>query len=218
MASSHKGTIGIEGAILLIAIVAVGAAFAFVIVNSGFGTTQKAKSSTLTMLSEVGASLKNSGKIVAAAHVGDGALNVTAIPIKTAGGNPVDLSETFTAVKLITNDISHAKIYSGTITGTVESLRSATASAKILTYIDQDPFVDNTYPSQSSAFVYWTINNNNNDILDPSEQAVLAVVFSQSDRPRSHEKFAIQLVVSGGAPLAVERFIPAVHNEFVDLC
>jgi archaeal flagellin FlaB len=40
---THRGIIGIESAIVLIAFVIVAAALAFVVLNMGFSTTQKAK-------------------------------------------------------------------------------------------------------------------------------------------------------------------------------
>ena len=48
---AHRGVIGVESAIVMIAFVIVAAALAFVVLNMGFATTQKAKTTTISALS-----------------------------------------------------------------------------------------------------------------------------------------------------------------------
>jgi archaeal flagellin N-terminal-like domain len=43
ISSNRRGILGIESAIVMIAFVVVAAALAFVVLNAGFGTTQKSK-------------------------------------------------------------------------------------------------------------------------------------------------------------------------------
>ncbi len=61
-----------ESALILIAIVIVAAALAFVVLNMGFATSQKAKTSITSALGEAGSSLSISGKVIAAAPVNGG--------------------------------------------------------------------------------------------------------------------------------------------------
>ena len=44
---THRGVIGVESAIVMIAFVIVAAALAFIVLNTGFSTTQKAKTTTI---------------------------------------------------------------------------------------------------------------------------------------------------------------------------
>jgi len=48
----HRGVVGIESAIVLIAFVIVAAALAFVVLNMGFATSQKAKTAIVATLGE----------------------------------------------------------------------------------------------------------------------------------------------------------------------
>lgn len=218
-AAQRRAIVGIEAAIVLIALVLVGAALAFTVLNIGGETTQKAKTSIVSTLRQTGSALEVTGRVVGSGHVAAGAINVTGIPIRiAAGGNSVNLAEQFTAVKLITNDVTYSDIYQGTINaGTQESLQAATAQAAILSYIDNDPYVDNAFPSQTAAFVYWTKNDNDNDILDVGEHAMLGIAFSQGDRPTVLDTMKIEIIVADGSTLTIERQIPLVSNQVVDL-
>ena len=98
---SHRGVIGVESAIVMIAFVIVAAALAFVVLNMGFTTSQKAKTTIIAGLGESGSSLQLSGKVTGVGCTGAGGgcdttpyLNATAFPIKiTAGGDSVDLAK-----------------------------------------------------------------------------------------------------------------------------
>jgi len=215
----HRGIIGIESAFVLIAFLIVAAALAFVVLNMGFFTTQKAKTTIVSTLQQAGSSLVVEGKIVGSGHVAMARLNATGIPIKiVAGGDLVNLDETTTAIKYMSNTITYDDIYRGTINPGVEnSLQSATATAKLFSYIDQDPFVDDDFPTQTSAFIYWVSNTNNNDILESGEHAVLAIVFARNDRPATFDTILVEIIVAEGATLTVERQIPSITNTVIDM-
>ncbi len=215
---SHRGIIGIEVAIVLIAFVIVAAGLAFVVLNMGFETSQKAKTTIGSGLTESSSIMKVSGRVFGSGHVVPERLNVTAIPIKiVAGGNSLNLAETNTVVNYLSNTIEFSDIYQGTIPGVENSLQSATATALVATYIDQNPFVDNAFPSQTSAFIYWAINNDNNDILDNDEHAFLVIVFEENDRPAPLDKMRVEILVARGAALTVERHVPSITSENIDL-
>jgi len=226
---SHRGLIGLEATIIIIAFVLVAAALAFVVLNMGFSTAQKAKTTIGSTLSSTSDSLEVEGKVIATSYRptgGTGSLNVTSIPIKIAGGgDSVNLDPTITAVKYLSNQITYDDIYAGTLQATdvFNSLETATAEALILGYISEDPFQggadadSDDWPRETTAFIYWTISANTNDILEAGEHANLVVVFAASDRPEHLDKIRVELILAGGASLTVERAVPLIFNEVVDL-
>jgi len=234
---AHRGIIGIESAIVMIAFVIVAAALAFVVLNMGFSTTQKAKTTIISSLGEASSALEIAGKIIGIGQISDGALNVTAIPLKIAsGGDAINLDVTTAAVKYLQNSITYDDIYAGTLTtvlqdnddgtatGEWKSLENAFTSAadEYPLCIDEDPFVGgdagtDDYPTETCAFIYWTVNSNNNSILDQGEHAVLAIAYADNDRPTALDTIRAEIILPEGASLTVERQIPVVTNEVVDL-
>src|SRR3972149_3916414 len=109
---THRGIIGIESAIVLIAFVIVAAALAFVVLNMGFSTTQKAKTAIIAAVEEAGSSLEVAGKITAFGDISNNVLNATSIPMKiVSGGATSNLDGNFTSVKIITDNIEYENIY-----------------------------------------------------------------------------------------------------------
>ena len=215
-----------DAAILLIAFVIVAGGFAFVMVNMGFSSSQKSKTVIVSGLSSAGTGLQVSGNVIGSGHVSDARINVTGIPIKVASSqNSVDLDVLFTAIKYQGNNVKYDNIYSGTINpGTPseafnqpDSLELGTFAARFFAYIDRNPYVDNDWPSKTTAFVYWTINDNDNNVLDPNEHAVVGIVFSEEDRPQPHEKIRVEVIVATGSALIVERTIPVFNTDIVRL-
>jgi flagellin FlaB len=224
---THRGIIGVESAIVLIAFVIVAAALAFVVLNMGFATTQKAKTTIVSTLAEAGSSLEVEGKVIASSYqpaVGSSSLNVTSIPIKIAGGgDSINLDPTVTAVKYLSNQITYDDIYAGTLNPTTyKTLESATNAAAVAGHITQSPYQGgdadtNDWPLRTAAFVYWTVASNTNDILESGEHANLAIAFAAGDRPSELDTIRIELIVPAGASLTVERQVPNITTEVVDL-
>ena len=232
---AHRGVVGIESAIVLIAFVIVAAALAFVVLNMGFSTTQKAKTTIVSTLAEAGSSLEVSGKVIGSGDVSAARLNVTGIPIKIAGGGEsVNLANTTAAVKYLSNTVTHDDIYAGTLNlansgnATYTSLKNATDAAVLITTGDFIPLQNNPYnggldadvddwPLATTAFIYWTVTANGNEILDQGEHAVLAIVYTETERPQGLDKIRTELIVPAGATLTIERQIPNITTEVVDL-
>jgi len=228
---THRGIIGIESAIVLIAFVIVAAALAFVVLNMGFSTTQKAKTTIVSTLQQAGTSLVVEGKVIGSSYIpGGGAasgLNATSIPIKiTGGGDSVNLDPSITALKYLSNQITYDDIYAGTTisTGTYNSLESATGAAGPLglNYFSEDPFQGgdvgtDDWPLETTAFIYWTVSANGNEILEAGEHANLAIIFAKGDLPTELDTFRAELILASGAALTVERNIPNLTSEVVDL-
>ena len=223
---THRGIIGIESAIVLIAFVIVAAALAFVVLNMGFSTTQKAKTTIVSTLQQAGTSLVVEGKVIGSSYIPGGGLssglNATSIPIKiTAGGDSVNLDPSITAVKYLSNQITYDNIYAGTLqaVSTFSSLETATGAAANppFDYITVDPFTDAGWPRETTAFIYWSIAANSNDILEAGEHANLAIIFARGDLPAELDTFRAEVILASGAALTVERNIPNLTSEVVDL-
>ncbi len=232
---AHRGVVGIESAIVLIAFVIVAAALAFVVLNMGFATTQKAKTTIVSTLAEAGSSLEVSGKVIASAQVSAGKLNVTGIPIKiAAGGESVNLSNTTAAVKYLSNIVTYDDIYAGTLNiantgnGIFISLQAATNAAALINTGDfagftNDPYLGgldgdlDDFPLETIAYIYWTVKANENEILEQGEHAVLAIAYASGDRPGTLDKIRAELIIAAGATLTIERQVPNITTEIVDL-
>ncbi len=226
---THRGIIGVESAIVLIAFVIVAAALAFVVLNMGFSTTQKAKTTIVSTLQQAGSSLEVEGKVIGSSYTPgspfQSGLNATSIPIKiSGGGDSVNLDPSVTAIKYLSNQITYDDIYAGTLqaSGVFSSLEAATAGALAAGYINNDPFNGgdagtDDWPRETTAFIYWTVSSNNNEILEAGEHANLAIVFARGDIPEELDTFRTELIISSGAALTVERQIPNITTEVVDL-
>ncbi len=223
---NHRGVIGIESAIVLIAFVIVAAALASVVLNMGFATSQKAKTSIVATLAEAGSSLQIQGKVFGYATTEIEALG---IPIKIAsGGDSVNLAEAFVSVKFTGPTVTYDDIYEGVLTTANEynSLNATGTDADAAftgalggpRLCDDSPLDGGNTLTETCAYIYFTVNDNNNEILDAGEHAVLAVWFrSGNDAPDALDKVKIELIPSSGAALTVERNVPNLSTTFVDL-
>jgi len=233
----HRGIVGVEAALIVIAFVIVAAVLSVVILNMGFSTAQKAKTVISSISGSTTSNLAVEGKVIASAYLPPGGtplLNVTSIPIKIAGGgDSVNLDPSITAVKYLSNQITYDDIYNGTLNAkakpTYTSLESATNAAA--TYdvstggklFSLSPFQGGTdadaddWPAETTAFIYWTVQSNTNNHLENGEHANLVVVFAAQDRPQYLDKIRVEIILADGSSLTVERVVPLFSNEVVDL-
>jgi len=220
---TSRGIIGMEAAIVLIAFVIVAAALAFVVLNMGFATSQKAKISITSALGEAG-SISISGKVIGAAPVAGGVMNAVMIPLKlTSGGNSVDLDTTRATISYLGETIEYDNIYNFagcTLTANIYAdPTSAWVDGAGGACIDLSPIT--AIPTQTNAIIYWAVSNQfpPNSILEPGEHAILSVGWSQApdERPTDLDKIKVELAVSAGATLTVERTIPNISSTIVDL-
>ena len=229
---AHRGVIGIESAIVLIAFVIVAAALAFVVLNMGFAVTQKAKTSIIASLGEASSSLAISGKVTAVANVTQGVLNATIIPVKvTSGGDSVNLDNATVSLKYISNSVEYDNILTATISnqtyGNVSLAFQRVArdhALKGLTELEvgvpggivENP-VNATLPKNTFAIIYWTVQQNTNNILETGEHVVIAIGYKDADRPAALDKVRAELLLAKGATLTIERNVPNITNLIVDL-
>ncbi len=225
----HRGVVGIESAIVLIAFVIVAAALAFVVLNMGFATTQKAKTAIVATLAEAGSSLEIQGKVFGWQTANE--VHVIGIPIKIAsGGESVNLAEGFTSVKFVGATINYDDIYEGVLEpGLIyDNINASATDAQAFGNFpglpgrncDDNPMSPNPAPNlgETCAYIYFTVNKNNNSILDSGEHAILAILFTPgSDAPDPLDKVKIELIPSSGAALTIERNIPNLSAAFVDM-
>jgi len=220
---THRGIIGIESAIVLIAFVIVAAALAFVVLNMGFSTTQKAKTAIIAAVEEAGSSLEVAGKITAAGWISQGSLNVTNIPMKiVSGGATSNLDGNFTSIKFISNFVEYDNVYKygPLFVGTFVNASKAWDEAVVEGWITvaEHPYTGTGVgPVDTIAIIYWTVNQNNNRILDIGEHVILSVAYSANDSPSSLGHIAFEVSTSKGAPMTVDRTVPNVTTRIVDL-
>ncbi len=215
---SHRGVIGVESAIVMIAFVIVAAALAFIVLNMGFSTTQKTKQAIVSSTAESSSSMQIGGKVIGSGHVSAGKLNATVFPVKIiSGGTSVNLDPSNTAIRYIDDTIEHGNIYAGALTsGVHDTLASAMQAAVTAGYVSSNP-VNASTPLETKAIFYFNINRNNNFILDQFEYGMFAIAFEESERPQSLDIIRIEVILPNGSPMTMERTVPNISSSIVDL-
>ena len=224
----HRGVIGVESAIVMIAFVIVAAALAFVVLNMGFSTTQKAKTTIIAGLSEASSSLEIAGKVTGIGDVPAGLLNVTSVPLKIAsGGESVNLDPALTSIKYISNTVEYDNIYECVVNDSFTYVNVTAAFTGAAADADCTSFATNNHPvtggrdtaDPTQAVVYWTVNRNNNVILDTGEHAIMSIAYDaqNGERPAALDNVRVEILVPTGAPLTIERQVPNITNLVVDM-
>jgi len=221
---THRGIIGIESAIVLIAFVIVAAALAFVVLNMGFATTQKAKTTIISSLSEASSGIAVSGKVTAIANVAADNVNATSIPLKiTSGGDSINLDNSTVSIKYLSNTVEYDNILVATLTDRTYGNLSQAFQGAIDTpvwQISQNPVNGTTGPNpNTAAIIYWTVSSQSppNAILEQGEHAVIGIVYRTVDKPIGLDKIRIEVLLSSGATMTVERNIPNLTSTVTDL-
>jgi archaeal flagellin FlaB len=219
---TRRGVIGIESAIVMIAFVIVAAALAFVVLNMGFSTTQKAKTAISSSVTESSSALEISGKVTGYGYVSSGVLNATVIPLKVAGGgSAVSLDPALTDIKYYSNTVRYDNIYGANCAlgaHTYTDASSAVTEAKSLSCVDENPLAGtDAAPTNTQAIIYWDVNTNNNNILDDGEHANMVILYKSADRPAQLDNIKAEVVLPTGSALTVERQVPAITTSVVDL-
>ena len=232
---SHRGVIGVESAIVMIAFVIVAAALAFVVLNMGFSTTQKAKTSIISSLGEASSSIEIAGKITGIGDVSPGLLNVTNIPIKIAsGGDSINLSPDLTSITYLSNSVQYDDVYVGILnTGTYRNATLAieaavpgtstnaggagTAQVNYFNANTANSTAGNGNANTTSGMIYFSVNRNNNFIIDQGEHANLVIQFEENERPSALDTIRVEIMIPTGAALTIERQVPNITNLVTDL-
>jgi flagellin FlaB len=219
---SHRGVIGVESAIVMIAFVIVAAALAFVVLNMGFSTTQKAKTTIVSSLGEASSSLEVAGKVVGIGDTTLSNLRVVSIPLKVAsGGDSVNLQNTTASIKYMSNSKEYDNIYSSALTSTTYAnvtLAFAAANSNLAHFDNGNPVTSaSAAPDNTKAIIYWSVRTNTNAILDQGEHANVAIAYRIEDKPSALDKIRVEVIVPTGAALTVERQVPSISTSVVNL-
>ncbi|WP_101478279.1 flagellin [Candidatus Nitrosotalea bavarica] len=188
--------------------------------NMGFSTTQKAKTAISSSVSESSSALEIAGKVTGFGDVSAGTLNATVIPIKVAGGgDSVSLDPALTDVKYYSNTVRYDNIYG--VNCVLGSTSYNNASAAIDAAVNQGCTNSNSLtsaaPHSTQAIIYWDVNINNNNILDVGEHANMVIQYDSADKPKQLDDIKAEIIVPTGSALTVERQVPAITTQIVDL-
>jgi len=190
----------------------------------GFATTQKAKTSITSALGEAGSSIAISGKVVGDSISGATPLTAIMIPIKiTTGGESIDLNTTRATVSYLSNDVEYNNIYRNGCTLTLATHPTPTsawaAAALGNLCVDNSPITVAGGPTATTAIIYWAVSQQTppNTILEQGEHAILSVGWNGADPPDSLDKIKIELTITGGATLTIERDVPNISSDVIDL-
>jgi len=222
---SHRGVIGTEAAIVLIAFVIVAAALAFVVLNMGFATTQKAKTSITSALGESGSGISISGSIVGDSFSTTNPMTAVMIPLKiSTSGESIDLNTTKATISYLSNDVEYSNIYRDGCTETGDTYANpdaawdaAEAGAGCIAG-GENPISDG-FPFATTAIIYWAVSRQTppNTVLEQGEHAILSIGWNATDAPSTLDKFKVELTVTGGATLTIARDIPDIGGAVIDL-
>jgi len=216
---THRGVIGIESAIVMIAFVIVAAALSFVVLNMGLSTTQQAKTTISTGLSEASSSMMISGDVISATDISRSELNATAYPIRVvSGGTPVNLNATLAVVRYSNGATQYDNILTKPCiltTTTYSSMTLALNAAVTSTCISTNPIGSpGTAPTNTRAVIYWSVQKNTNEVLDPGEHAFIVLVYASTDRPVTAQQIEAELIPSAGSSISLSRLVPTIQDKF----
>jgi len=222
---THRGIIGIESAVVLIAFVIVAAAMAFVVLNMGFATTQKSKTSITSALGEAGSSLSISGSIIGDSFSSTNPMTAIMIPLKiSSGGENIDLNTTRALISYLSDGVEYNNIYrdgcteTGATYGTPDAAWNAAEAGAGCIGGGQNPISDG-FPVLTTAIIYWAVSQQTppNTLLEQGEHAILSIGWNAADAPSPLDKIKIELTVTGGATLTIERDVPPISSSIIDL-
>jgi len=198
---SRLGIVGIEAAIVLIAFVVIASALAYVVINMGFYSAQKAKETIDRGVGEATSSLQLDGTVIGKTN-NESKIQYLVIPVKLAVGQAeVDLSNKTVTVSIFYKDFTLANIYNGTC-----------GEEK-----DVDKLLESLTGEDVAVFAIY--NGDGDNVLEVNEKALLVIKLSNHNALESYSKVKIEVRTSRGAALTVERLIPVglPKEAYVDL-
>ena len=195
---------GLETAIILVAFVITAAAFAFVILNMGFLTAEKAQSVIASGMAEAtSALLVDSGVVATFANTTAGGNQSIIVMTKltfyvklSQGHSPIDISDS-RLVATFTNEKCHGELYNQN--GTIMTMTGVTGDGDSLLEIGEKFKVE----------------------IDFTEIPLTGVDPNPPDRDtlytHPYESFRVELRPSEGSVLTIARDIPAVYVAVMTL-
>ena len=206
--SNRRSMVGIDTAIILIAFVLVAAAVAFVVLDMGMTSAQRAKQTINSGLQEASTALQVDGDVMAYVN-SNGYVQDIFIPLGvTPGTGYVSFSPSLLSVSLVTSKGSFGNIYQGVN-------QSITGTGFNLTYIAIA--FNKKWTTNTVAEVYFIHGNITPFVLGPYGQALL-VIHLANPLP-AYTSFTVIISPSVGGAITVERIIPPnnVTSTIIDL-
>jgi len=198
----RRGMTGLETAIILVAFVITAAAFAFVVLNMGFLTAEKAQSVISSGMSEASSALLTDSGVIGQFNEtgGDQAdidlLKLTFYLKLSQGHEPIDLDDS-KLVATYTNARCHGELYD--------------TNGTIMTIYGVNDDGDSLCETGEKFKVVIDFSELNASAVDP--------VLGDQDDVYAHpyEEFRVELRPSAGAVLSINRQIPAIYSAIMTL-
>ena len=208
---NKRAIVGIEAAIVLIAFVVIASALAYVVINMGFFSAQKAKETITRGVMEATSALQLDGAVTAKTNSSRFLLYVT-FPVKlSVGRSEVDLNEN-AAVVSISGSVSLLDIYKGVVNETNVGL---TEDPSDLEEIIEKIFISDEHTPAAYFIIY---NDDNDTVLDNNEKGFLVINLGNYGL-QEYDILKIEIRTSAGAALMVQRAIPGglPIEDYIDL-
>ena len=183
----ERGITGLETAIILIAFVVVASVFAYSVLSAGIFSSQKGQEAIYAGLAETRATMELKGSVYALGNTTT--RNVTAVTVT------------------LTNTMG------GQAIDLTQNTTGNETHVTIISYTDK-----NQHVADLPWTVSWIGKNNNDHSLDQNEQAVIRVNLSGlNPSPATYDQFTIEIKPIVGAPLILNRTLPAKIDAVMDL-
>ena len=186
----------------MIAFVVVAAALAFVVLNMGMFTTQRARETINSGLAHASSALEVDGSITALVNSSGNGVELISIPLRLAPGKDnIDLNPEKLTVALFvtgTTNLAYENIYSKVFSGWNQDYGLSTLNSKI--------DVDNS-PNATMVFVIERVQDT---VLSYGEKVLLVIKFPSGNHPAPYDNIRVEIRTPEGAPLTVERVVPAI--------
>ncbi len=199
----RQGVTGLETAIILVAFVITAAAFAFVILNMGFLTAEKAQSVISSGMAEAtSALLVDNGVVASFANTtsnqqSDICLTKLTFYVRLSQGHsPIDVEDS-RLVATFTNARCHGELYN--VNGTIMTMTCVTGDVDTLMEVGEKYKVEIDFTEIP------------NDGVDPT------IVARPNLYSHPYETFRVELRPAEGAVLTISREIPAVYVAVMSL-
>jgi len=189
----------------MIAFVVVAAALAFVVLNMGMFTTQRARETINSGLAHASSALEVDGSITALVNSNGNGVELISIPLRLAPGkDSVDLNPEKLTVALFvtgTQNLAYENIYSKVFTAK-EWNTTGYGLSSISTNINAS-----NGPNATMIFVVERVADT---VLSYGEKVLLVIKFPSASCPAPYDNIRVEIRTPEGAPLTVERVVPAI--------
>ena len=223
-AGRQRGITGLETAIILIAFVVVASVFAFTVLSTGLFSSERSKETVYAGLEEARSTLEPRGSLIAyKGLVGstETVFKVTFVVSNATEGDPIDLTPPYTKDDTGTDpDVSSGAEYVTTISYTDQNqfLNDVPWSIAWPGYDNSDNILET---NEKAEITVWLLNRNTQTAIGSSDS--IAYMTTEGGMTSSNtvltinDDFTIELKPARGAPLVIERTLPARLDTVMDL-